>query len=365
MKQIWKIFTITSLLLFTLLFATGAAFANEDGGGRPGRPGPGHARGHSAHGTVTTVGADSLTLLTPSTRTITATVSASTTIYLVQTGISGTLSDITVGDRVHVHGQRVTTGTIAAKRIVVEPDGDQVRGKVTAVDGATITLQTHKESRRTRHSEVVTATFTVSVTDLTQFRTVSATATLNDVVVGKHIVAYGTLQGDNALDATLVIIGKANERRPGQGGPGHGHGNRPANILDRQAIKAAIAEALGMTVAELDAAKEAGKTLAQLAEEKGITLEDIEEAAKAAAIEQINQAVVDGKLTQEEADTWITRINNSDFPGCGGGRGERGGHPNTSEDADDLADTDGVTVRSAAAPAVSFAVKVFLPSVWR
>jgi hypothetical protein len=81
-----------------------------------------------------------------------------------------------------------------------------------------------------------------------------------------------------------------------------------------QAGSEAVAEALGMTTDELEAALQDGKTLADLAEEKGVeiqALRDATEAAeKTARIEQIEQAVTDGDLTREQADWMIEGIQN-------------------------------------------------------
>lgn len=114
---------------------------------------------------------------------------------------------------------------------------------------------------------------------------------------------------------------------PGQGGPGQ---DRPGpddglrDLLDHAAIKAVVAETLGITVEELEAAHDAHTRLEELAAAHGVTIEAVQAAAKAAAVTQINQAVTDGKITQAQADRFIERINNSPFP-------LRGPHPHRPE----------------------------------
>ena len=120
--------------------------------------------------------------------------------------------------------------------------------------------------------------------------------------------------------------------RPGRPGQQQGHdGQRPDDplrgIIDHAAIKSVIADTLGLTVADLDAAREAGTTLEALAEQQGVAIEDVQTAAKAAALSQIEEAVVNQELTQEQADTLIERINNSDFPLGGRGHGPHDGGP--------------------------------------
>jgi hypothetical protein len=82
-----------------------------------------------------------------------------------------------------------------------------------------------------------------------------------------------------------------------------------------------LAEQLGMTVDELQAELEAGKTVDELAEEKGIDLEAVRvEAMK----ERIQQAVEDGTITQEQADWMLEGLEQGFMPG-GHGFGGRGG----------------------------------------
>ena len=97
--------------------------------------------------------------------------------------------------------------------------------------------------------------------------------------------------------------------------PGFRHGMMGGRGLHgSQAGLDAVAEALGMTTDELQAALQDGKTLADLAEEKGVEIQALRDAAEAAEktarIEQIEQAVTDGDLTREQADWMIEGIQN-------------------------------------------------------
>ncbi len=88
----------------------------------------------------------------------------------------------------------------------------------------------------------------------------------------------------------------------------------------------AAADTLNMTVDELLSALDEGKTIQQIAEEQGVDLQ-------AAWLEQVKsrlaQAVEDGKLTQEQADQILERLESGEMPfhpfGPGGRRGP-GGH---------------------------------------
>ena len=83
---------------------------------------------------------------------------------------------------------------------------------------------------------------------------------------------------------------------------------------------AAAAEALGLEPDDVELQMWAGRTLADLAERAGVDLADvqaaIEAAKKSAAIERIQQAVEDGKLTSEQAKWMIEGVNDG-FQGLG------------------------------------------------
>lgn len=94
-----------------------------------------------------------------------------------------------------------------------------------------------------------------------------------------------------------------------------------------------LAEELGMTLDELSAALADGKTVAEIAAEQRISLEDLVAALISDRAEYISQAVADGDLTQEQADSMLAemtehltwRLENAGFGGYGGGCGMRGG----------------------------------------
>jgi len=57
--------------------------------------------------------------------------------------------------------------------------------------------------------------------------------------------------------------------------------------------------------------------LADVAGRLGVDVSKLTAALKGAAVDQVNQAVKDGKLTQAQADAVIARINSGDFPALG------------------------------------------------
>lgn len=87
--------------------------------------------------------------------------------------------------------------------------------------------------------------------------------------------------------------------------------------IDHDAV---IADLLGISVEELQSAREDGKQMPELLEEAGLTNEDVRDAMQAAFEAAVEQALASGEITQAQAD----EILSSDF-GCGRGFGP-GGH---------------------------------------
>lgn len=82
--------------------------------------------------------------------------------------------------------------------------------------------------------------------------------------------------------------------------------------IDHDAL---TAEALGISADELQAAREGGTTLADLLDDLGLTLEEVMAAKQAAYEAAVEQAVADGTLTQEQAD----QVLSGEGPGLGHG----------------------------------------------
>lgn len=96
----------------------------------------------------------------------------------------------------------------------------------------------------------------------------------------------------------------------------------------------ATAEMLGLTPEQLFAELRAGKSLADLAEAQGIDLQTVYDALGAARVEAmqgaIQQAVEDGRLTQEQADWRLQGLEQGFLPrgrGFGHGFGAEGNWP--------------------------------------
>ncbi len=98
---------------------------------------------------------------------------------------------------------------------------------------------------------------------------------------------------------------------------------------------AAAADALGLQPQELRAALQEGKTLEELAAAKGLTPEQLREQVLSNIKKELDQMVADKKLTQDQADQILQRVeervksdgwlqNCCRFPGFRGGWGARG-----------------------------------------
>lgn len=114
---------------------------------------------------------------------------------------------------------------------------------------------------------------------------------------------------------------------PGWGGMmgGAGHGAM------HEYMQAALADQLGITVDELNAAHADGKIFWQIAEEKGFTVEQAQQMMLDARNTAIDAMVADGAITQEQAD-WMKQRGGMmgggrgmGSGGCHGGNGTPGG----------------------------------------
>ncbi|MFW5943040.1 MAG: hypothetical protein ACOCXI_14655 [Chloroflexota bacterium] len=99
-------------------------------------------------------------------------------------------------------------------------------------------------------------------------------------------------------------------------GPFHGQGpGMQYRQVDQDVMHEAIADALGVTVEEFEAARAEGQTLYDLAQELNVEMDAVWEAMRAVKAEAIDQALADGLITEAQAEWLQSR------PGPGGGAG--------------------------------------------
>ncbi len=119
------------------------------------------------------------------------------------------------------------------------------------------------------------------------------------------------VMGGTAVFAQQLDDGQDSFAQDGQQGrPGGKQDGRENNgrFIDREAMAEAIADVLGITVEELEAAHEAGTKLPELAKSLGVEMELVENAITAVRIEGVEQAAADGEITQEQVDRILEQI---------------------------------------------------------
>jgi hypothetical protein len=114
---------------------------------------------------------------------------------------------------------------------------------------------------------------------------------------------FGAAAVLGVLVALLIGTVASAQTAPGPANPGTGLCPGPAMMGGGPGIThEAIADALGITSQELWDARLAGKSIATLAQEQGVALSTVVDAALAAHSAQLGAAVEAGALTQAQAD---------------------------------------------------------------
>lgn len=104
------------------------------------------------------------------------------------------------------------------------------------------------------------------------------------------------------LILSLGVVGIASAQAPDT------QPNPPAAHPARGDFLQPVADLLGMPVDELTAELKDGKTLEEVVTEHGKTMADVATVIYDTAVEKLDQAVADGKMTQEQADTIEQRL---------------------------------------------------------
>ncbi|MDE3107013.1 MAG: hypothetical protein KGJ42_02530 [Acidobacteriota bacterium] len=167
--------------------ATHAAHTAHSAAADGQRPGDGlHAGGR-----VTAVSGTSLSVQSPTGTTTTYTLTSSTKV--TKDGVAATLSDLAVGERVHVELASATSLSAVAVDIATP----HVMGQVVSVAGNVITIA-NPDGLQT----------TVDVTGSTTYTKGGTSASLSDVTAGSFIAASGTVASDHTtFDASNVMVG--------------------------------------------------------------------------------------------------------------------------------------------------------------
>jgi hypothetical protein len=114
-------------------------------------------------------------------------------------------------------------------------------------------------------------------------------------------VTFGVVATTYAQDQTQAPSTSQGIAQPGRHGGRGGFGLRGAALPT-------LATTLNLSETDLQTALQAGKSIADIATEQGVTLDSVVEAIVTEQTTKLAQAVTDGKLTQAEADARIAEL---------------------------------------------------------
>jgi 3-hydroxyacyl-CoA dehydrogenase len=106
------------------------------------------------------------------------------------------------------------------------------------------------------------------------------------------------------FDANASTI--VNSTMVGKGGHGPGDGRFGRGGVDT--LLSATATVTGLTTDEVITARQSGQSLAQIVEANGQTVDDVIAAARTQLEDLLQQAVTDGRITQEQADAKLANF---------------------------------------------------------
>jgi hypothetical protein len=151
---------------------------------------------------------------------------------------------------------------------------------------------------------------------------------MNKIVLSVVIIAvlavalFGVTETVFAQTSTPQAPGFGPGMMGGRGGPRGGQGFNGQEGFLHDEMVAAFAAKLGISASDLDARLDKGETIGQIAYAQGMTAEQFNTMWQDARNQAIDQAVKNGKITQQQAD-WMKQRSTgaAGWGGRGGGRG--------------------------------------------
>ncbi len=136
------------------------------------------------------------------------------------------------------------------------------------------------------------------------------------LIVAGVVVGLVAVAGFAAFGAAATAFAQSGTPTPPARGYGYGPGMLGGRHMPgggfgfmaeyRDVIHSQIAEALGLSPDEFNAALAEGKTPFVIAQEKGVDFATVQAAMQAGMADALQQAVADGKITQEQANWMIS-----------------------------------------------------------
>jgi len=178
-------------------------------------------------------------------------------------------------------------------------------GLIAAAGTGAAVAATRSDERRDREQAVLEDAAKRLGTDAAKLR--SALGAAQDarldaeVKAGRLTQAQADAIKQRRREAGIVLGG-------GRGGHGPGFGHHRGGGQGRGVVADAVAEALGLTRAELRERLRDGQSLPDIAKAESTAFADVEAAARTALKAELDAAVKAGRLTQERADRILDRV---------------------------------------------------------
>lgn len=127
----------------------------------------------------------------------------------------------------------------------------------------------------------------------------------------KTWIKFGTIAA-LVLVVSLMVSASAFAQVPNAGGGPDGRGRGGMGMGGPEnSLVATAAQVLGLTQTDLVTTLNTGKTIADVAKDKGVALDKIVDAAIAVRKTALDQAVTSGRMTQAQADTQLAAMKTS------------------------------------------------------
>lgn len=185
-------------------------------------------------------------------------------------------------------------------------------GEIASVDGNTLTLNVRGQSGVQQK---------VQINDQTVVWNGKNKGSSADLTTGTWVAVQGTAESDGSITAQRILTLPADTKdlldQRGQGKQGRGRfGPMGRNMMGGQmgqmsAVIDAVTKKLNMTAPEIMTALQNGQTLAQIAQSKGVSEQDLKTTITTSINDTLQQRVTAGNLTQGQADAMKTFVQNN------------------------------------------------------